>query len=345
MPKRLGRIVFYLTARTATRVFPATFADYLERAAPKPWGWLSKYDRAYVAAANSAPVIPDLVEHVTERYVSRFLSNSSHLTSDRRTHTVHQFHSGSSTGDAITNAMFLIQHRLRGLGFASEIYVEHRHPDLTDRLFEMADLPQHDDYVLIVHHSMGYDACEQIIELPARKILIYHNITPPEYLDDLPGMIPYAELGRSQLSLLRPHMAAAFADSEFNALELRTYGYEAPMTCPLLFDVDLLIATAKRGEMRPDQAPYTILFVGRVMASKGQADLVDAFARFRSDLAAPCRLVLVGRAAAPDAHYPKEVRRRVAQYRLENEVIVTGQVSDDQLHEWYRTAVGGGDGT
>jgi hypothetical protein len=40
---------------------------------------------------------------------------------------VHQFHSGSARGDAITNSMILIQRILRELGFESEIFVEH-HP-------------------------------------------------------------------------------------------------------------------------------------------------------------------------------------------------------------------------
>jgi FkbM family methyltransferase len=252
--------------------------------------------------------------------------------------TVHQFHSGSAPGDAVTNSMLLMQRSLRSLGYASEIFVEHRHPQLADRLFEIDDLPEHDDYILIVHHSMGYDACERIISLPARKILMYHNITPPEFLSDFPEYIPYAELGRQQLSLLRPSITAALADSEFNALELRRYGYGSPIACPFLLDVGRLVATAPRRSFERNRSPFTVLFVGRVVASKGQADLVDAFAEFRRAWSAPCRLVLVGRMASPNATYPQEIRRRICHHGLQDAVLLTGLVSDEELSEWYQAA-------
>jgi glycosyltransferase involved in cell wall biosynthesis len=133
-------------------------------------------------------------------------------------------------------------------------------------------------------------------------------------------------------------MAAALADSEFNVLELRSHGYDAPVACPFLFDIDRLIAEGRSGEERRNGAPFTVLFVGRLVASKAQADLVDAFAEFRSGWSASCRLVLVGRAAAPDAAYPSEIRRRVALYGLQDDVLVTGPISDAALQEWYRAA-------
>jgi glycosyltransferase involved in cell wall biosynthesis len=167
---------------------------------------------------------------------------------------------------------------------------------------------------------------------------MYHNITPPEFLSDFPELIPYSELGRRQLSLMRPHMAAALADSEFNALELRSHGYDSPVTCPFLFDTDQLIRAHRSSDPPCSSAPFTVLFVGRLVASKGQADLVDAFAEFRRGWGAPCRLVLVGRMAAPDASYPLEVRRRIDLHSLRDDVLITGPVSDAALHEWYRAA-------
>ena len=38
---------------------------------------------------------------------------------------IHQFHSGASPGDAITNQMFALQGELRSMGFVSNIYAEH----------------------------------------------------------------------------------------------------------------------------------------------------------------------------------------------------------------------------
>jgi len=335
--KRAFRVLFYLAARLLERLpGSARVSAGLERLVPSLWRRLRRRDAAYVALA-------------AQPWTTASAALASGAAPFRRSGSpgpmpgggilkIHQFHSGSALGDAVTNSLFLIQTQLRALGYESDIFVELRPPELADRLLEIDDLPRHADYVLIVHHSMGYDACEQILALPARKILMYHNITPPELLADTPATKRYAELGLRQLELLRPQMMAALAMSEFNTLELRAHGYDTPIACPLLFDVETLVARAGVRANRPDDAPFTILFVGRVVASKGQAELVDAFAEFRRAWGKPCRLVLVGRAAAPDAPYPQEISRRIAQHGLQDQVLVTGAVSDDELHAWYRAA-------
>ena len=110
--------------------------------------------------------------------------------------TVHQFHSGSAYGDAITNAMLLTQRVLRSMGYKSEIFVEHRDPLLADQLQLLDELPRHADYVLLVRHSMGFGAFEKVASLPAPKVLHYHNITPPEHLSSVRWMQRYATLGQ-----------------------------------------------------------------------------------------------------------------------------------------------------
>jgi FkbM family methyltransferase len=340
--KRTLRIAFYVATRITARLLgsPAP-AENLERLAPARRGWLQRHSEAYLVSALTIPApAPDPATTVIPQSVPSDvapLAATEHITA-HRTRKIHQFHSGSSTGDAITNSMFLLQRWLRSQGYESDIFVEHRDPRLADRLFEIGDLPAHGDYVLIVHHSMGFDACEHINSLPANKILMYHNITPSQFLGDFPEYINYAELGRRQLRLLQPNMVAALADSEFNALELRGYGYDTPVACPFLFDADHLVAVAAQRAARPEGSPFTLLFVGRIVASKGQADLVDAFAEFRRNWGRPCRLVLVGRMAADEALYPTEIRRRIAVHGLQDEVLLTGQVTDDELHSWYHAA-------
>ena len=250
--------------------------------------------------------------------------------------TVHQFHSGSAVGDAVTNGMLLTRAMLRRLGYASEIFVEHRDPLLAHELRLLDEMPLHADYVLILHHSMGYDAFARVVALPATKVLCYHNITPPKFLAGSTVSQAYARLGRQQLALLRPHVAAALAMSEYNAIELRTLGFDPVRACTLLFDIDALRAQALR-RPAPPVTVFTILFVGRITASKGQLELVEAFARFRAGYRQASRLVLVGR---PDdgSGYIETLRSRVAEAGLEEHVLVTGLVSDAELHGWYAVA-------
>ena len=137
---------------------------------------------------------------------------------------VHQFHSGSALGDAITNSMLLIRRILRAHGFHSEIFVQHRDSRLGDEIYDLHAIPHHADYVLLLHHSMGFSAWEKVVALPARKILIYHNITPPELLGQL-ELQRWATIGRQQLAAYNGHVVAALADSTYNAIELHAAGF------------------------------------------------------------------------------------------------------------------------
>ena len=245
----------------------------------------------------------------------------------RHLRSVHQFHSGSAVGDAITNALIMIRGQLRAMGYRSEIYVEHRDPLLESELRLLAELPMHDGYVLILHHSMGFDAYERILALPAPKILMYHNITPPALFEGHPHIQHYARLGRHQLAGLRGQVVAALADSEYNAVELRRLGFEDAAACTLLFDLE-----AMRGRVRPRperSQPFTILFVGRIVASKGQLDLLEAFAHLRRIDPRPSRLVLVGRFDGPGEGYAEAIRMRTHTLGLEAFVTLTGLVSDE----------------
>ena len=248
---------------------------------------------------------------------------------------VHQFHPSIAAGDAITNGMMLTRARLRSLGFESEIYVENSE-DLPGAARTLEDLPEHDDYVLMVHHSLGHPDIERIAAIAAPKILVYHNITPAPLLDH-PHLKAMAVLGREQLGFWRTRVAAAIGVSAYNTVELRRAGFPVVRSCQLLFDVDRLRARAVRVEHAGD--PFTILFVGRIVPSKGQADLVDAFAAFRAAFRErPSRLVLVGRVFAGSESYEAEIRRRIERHRLGGSVVLTGGVDDETLHEWFGRA-------
>jgi glycosyltransferase involved in cell wall biosynthesis len=255
-----------------------------------------------------------------------------------RRHAVHQFHSGSASGDAITNAMLLTRALLRRQGYTSEIFVEHLEPTLADELRPFAELPAHGDYVLIVRHSMGFEAFDRVAALPAPKVLIYHNITPPELLAHMPALQHFAAVGRDQLALWRPLVEAALADSEYNAIELRRLGFDGAQACTLLFDVAELRARGSAPSIAFRETAFTILFVGRVTASKAQDDLIAAYARFRARFNGPSRLVLVGRHDGPGSAYFDALQALIETEDLAEHVLLTGLVSDKELHAWYGAA-------
>ena len=78
----------------------------------------------------------------------------------------------------------------------------------------------------------------------------------------------------------------------------------------------------------------TILCVGRLSRHKGQAWLLDVYQRARESFKTPARLVLVGR----DEDAEAELRARVKEVELEDEVVFTGELDDTGLGKWYRSA-------
>ncbi len=83
-----------------------------------------------------------------------------------------------------------------------------------------------------------------------------------------------------------------------------------------------------------DDAPVTILCVGRLSRHKGQEWLLDTYRQARPQFQRPARLVLVGR----DEDAEDALRTAVRNAGLEAEVDFTGELDDDTLAQWYSRA-------
>ena len=83
----------------------------------------------------------------------------------------------------------------------------------------------------------------------------------------------------------------------------------------------------------PTEAECTVqvLSVGRLGDHKGQMWLLNIYRQARPHFQRPARLVLVGRDEGGEA----EVRRTVQDWGLEDEVIITGELNDEDLERWY----------
>jgi FkbM family methyltransferase len=151
-----------ITAPLRLLMSTASAAVRRARPAPSPAEPAASPDHAPAARPTSAAAPVETVETAVQ---IRTVPSPQAAPGPRR-RAVHQFHSGSATGDAITNAMLLTRTLLRQQGYVSEIFVEHVDSLLADELRPMDELPIHTDYVLILRHSIGYDAFDRIIALP-----------------------------------------------------------------------------------------------------------------------------------------------------------------------------------
>ena len=97
---------------------------------------------------------------------------------------IHQVVVSAVPGDAITGAAFEYRRLLRRVG-ESEIYAAHRDRSMEREVRSLRDYPAPDRSagdLLIAHVSIGDATAIRFLEArPERVVVLYHNITPPEY--------------------------------------------------------------------------------------------------------------------------------------------------------------------
>ena len=203
---------------------------------------------------------------------------------------VHQFHSGTAPGDAITNQMLEVQAHLRRLGWRSEVFAEHIAPELAHLVLPLAAYEGSDRELLLVHHSHGSHAFDDVIELPNPVVAMYHNITPEHFFED-PVARRFSRIGREQLACLARRSLFGLADSNYNRAEMLEVGFKRVDVLPVRVDFSEFEPSGRLGSPASDDW----LFVGRVVPNKCQHLLIEAFATYARtfDLRARLHLSLI----------------------------------------------------
>lgn len=250
---------------------------------------------------------------------------------------IHQFHSGVAAGDAITNQMLFIKKILKEKGYCSEIYAEHIPEELEGEIKSIVSYHGDKDNVLVVHHSMGFDCFEDIIALPDKKVLIYHNITPERFFDD-EGIIKYVRLGLKQLEKYREHVDYVVADSNYNRQQLIRRGYSCDIdVMPVQVSLSRFDDTEENEEIiQANDRSTNFIFVGRLVANKCQHDVIKSFAVYHRYYNENSKLFLIGDTGMQG--YVKELQHLAKRLDVAGDVIIPGKVSEDDLKAYYKIA-------
>ena len=253
---------------------------------------------------------------------------------------VHQVLATLDYGDAIGHEVLGIQRALRRAGYQSEIFVETADPRLEDSTADCRDLrdASHPDNILIHHFSIGSRASRIAFALPDRMILVYHNITPPEYFIHVHQLLAQlCFLGRRELTAYRHRVDLALGDSEFNRQELEALGFAPTGVLPVVPDfAHLDVQTNDVMARQFDDDWVNILFVGRVIPNKRIEDLIRFFHAYKTRINPRSRLVIVGAYSGFET-YLATLQQLVARLTLPD-VFFTGHVSNEELAAYYDVA-------
>jgi glycosyltransferase involved in cell wall biosynthesis len=259
---------------------------------------------------------------------------------------VHQFVPTLNPHDATGTHTLLLRDILRDAGWRSEIFAEAIHDDLVTEAYKHWMYPDHaaPGDVHIYQFSTSSAVAGFLAERSEPLIVDFHNFTGPEHFA---GWESHTEAraarAHDELALLARRAVLGLADSHFNEGDLRRAGYRRTTVIPVLVDYERVGAgsapddrVAAELAALKESGGTDILFVGRIVPSKAQHELVKALWAYRRLYDPSARLHLVG--GTSSFAYLKALRGFVQELGLVGAVRITGEVSDSALAAYFAAA-------
>lgn len=246
-----------------------------------------------------------------------------------------------SFGDAVGNDTRALRGVIAEMGYETGIFAENIDPRLPRNtalpVKKMPRLSPKD--VLIYHKSTGTDLSFRLEGFSCRKIMIYHNITPPSFFEPYsPDAAALTRYGLEGVRHLKNAVDYCLAVSAFNRQNLREMGY----TCPI--DIRPILIPFADYAGSPDQRiirRYTgdgwtnLIFVGRIAPNKCHENVIRTFWHYKK-LNPRSRLFLVGSYTGMETYYER-LQTYVKALGL-SDVIFTGHIRFDEILAYYHAA-------
>lgn len=211
---------------------------------------------------------------------------------------IDQLLAGFADGDAISNAAVILRDACRQLGFESNIFAppERVSPPLRDQCRPLHTYRAESSDLCLYHYGIASPATDFFTSTVARRVLIYHNITPAHFFEgfDDETAVRLREARRGLKSTAKA-ADAVWADSIYNASEIEALGVPPVHVFELPFDPRPLDTPPDPELWARRQAPLTtFLFIGRIAPNKRIEHLIEAFAWYHLTINRQSRLLVVG---------------------------------------------------
>lgn len=245
---------------------------------------------------------------------------------------VHQVTGAAGRHDAVTGQMLAYGDLLRGWGLAGGMHAVVVSPGASERIHPLSRLAPDPDDVVLIHYSGWIPGMAPLLELPQRKALVYHNITPAKYFWSVhPAVAVICEVGRDKLPELVAASRATAGVSSYNADELRAAGARDPRVVPIIADPARL---RHNGSVATADRPLVVA-VGRLAPHKRPDLVIRAFALYQQRHAPEARLLYAG--ALQNPPYRARLEQLIAEVGARN-VHLAGALEDDELGRAYSEA-------
>jgi glycosyltransferase involved in cell wall biosynthesis len=247
-----------------------------------------------------------------------------------------------SRGDAVGNDILALNALIKKLGYATGVFYEHVHNDDLEKICaHYKNMPKlKSDDIAVYHLSTASPMASFFSRLECRKIIVYHNITPPEFfLGYSNALYQSCKDALAEAESLADKVDYCLADSEFNKRDLERMGYACPIDAlPILIPFEeyakppdaRVVKTFLDGNLK------NMLFTGRIVPNKRIENIIKTFCQYQRHVNKNSRLFLVGSYLDGDVYY-RQLKAYVNDLRL-TDVVFTGHIPFDEVVAYYKLA-------
>ena len=244
-------------------------------------------------------------------------------------------------GDAVGNDVMAIKNALKSKGIVTEIYTSVIHKKIPEGMARnIRRLPELKENDIVIYHFAAEDPLAEIVkELKCKKVLRYHNITPPEFFKAYDSSVERnTSNGLKQVHELKDFVDYVMTVSEFNKCDLQNMGYHCPMfVVPILIQFsDYAQKPSEEVMKKYSDGVKNIIFVGRIAPNKKIEDVIENFDYYNKNVDCNTRLIIVGSYDIRNKYY--RYLQKIIKKISANNVIFTGHIAFNEILGYYKVA-------
>ncbi len=242
-------------------------------------------------------------------------------------------------GDGVSNCVFSVSEILNELNYSNYIIAFFLDKQIKNKNVVKKEIYEpiavDADDILIYHFSHGCPSNYIVENMACKKILVYHNITTPDFFRGVNDDLFRACLwGMHDAAKTVGKYLKAVVMSEFSKSNLLEMGWRAEdiQIIPLIkaHDKEIKINSVLADSYTDDYV--NILFTGRIAPNKKIEDIIRIFSYYQKNVNPKSRLFLVGWIQC--LNYYDALVRYVQSLKVQD-VVFTGHVANEDLEAYY----------